>query len=53
VLIFIAHSRKAAREEALLTKEFGEEYSAYRQSTGGLFPRLSRSEGMDTPTTGS
>jgi protein-S-isoprenylcysteine O-methyltransferase Ste14 len=49
VLIFVAHSRKAAREEALLTAEFGEEYSAYRQRTGSLFPRLWRSNGMDTP----
>jgi protein-S-isoprenylcysteine O-methyltransferase Ste14 len=52
-LIFMAHSRKAAREEALLTQEFGEEYSAYRRSTGALFPRFSGTGGMDTHTTGS
>ena len=40
VLLFAAHSRKALREESLLTKEFGEEYLAYRRSTGFLFPRL-------------
>ena len=40
VLILIAHSRKAAREEALLTAEFGEEYLAYRRSTRFLFPGL-------------
>jgi protein-S-isoprenylcysteine O-methyltransferase Ste14 len=40
VLIFVTHSRKAAREEVLLATEFGEEYAVYRQSTGFLFPRL-------------
>lgn len=40
VLILAAHSRKALREESLLTKEFGEEYLSYRRSTGFLFPRL-------------
>ncbi len=42
VLIFIAHSRKALREEKMLLVEFGEEYNAYRRSTGFLFPRLLR-----------
>jgi protein-S-isoprenylcysteine O-methyltransferase Ste14 len=40
VIIFVAHSYKALREEALLTRELGEEYVSYRQSTGFLFPRL-------------
>lgn len=40
-LMLIAHSGKALREEAMLTKEFGDEYATYRQSTGFLFPRLS------------
>src|SRR5258708_3916333 len=47
-LLLAAHSRKALREEGLLTKEFGEEYASYRQSTGFLFPRLSGRLGMDT-----
>jgi protein-S-isoprenylcysteine O-methyltransferase Ste14 len=40
VLLLAAHSRKALREESLLTQEFGEEYVAYRRSTGFLFPHL-------------
>jgi protein-S-isoprenylcysteine O-methyltransferase Ste14 len=40
VLLLAAHSRKAAREEALLTTEFGEKYAAYQRSTGFLFPRF-------------
>jgi len=51
-LLFAAHSRKALREESLLTKEFGEEYLSYRRRTGFLLPRL-RSIGMDTGTAGS
>jgi protein-S-isoprenylcysteine O-methyltransferase Ste14 len=43
-LILVAHTRKAAREEALLTTEFGAEYSQYRRRTGGLFPRVSRAD---------
>jgi protein-S-isoprenylcysteine O-methyltransferase Ste14 len=39
-LIVLAHSRKAMREERMLTAEFGEEYTAYRRRTGFLFPRL-------------
>jgi protein-S-isoprenylcysteine O-methyltransferase Ste14 len=39
-LILVAHSRKALREEALLTREFGDEYTAYREHTGFLFPGL-------------
>ena len=52
-LLLAAHSRKALREEALLTSEFGEQYRNYRRSTGFLFPRLSTGGGMDTPTEGS
>ena len=48
VLILATHWRKARREESLLTTEFGEEYAAYRRSTGFLFPRLSPGVGMDT-----
>lgn len=47
VILLITHSLKALREEALLTAEFGDEYSVYRRSTGFLFPRLSRAR-MDT-----
>jgi protein-S-isoprenylcysteine O-methyltransferase Ste14 len=52
VLIFAAHSRKALREESLLTKEFGEEYLSYRRHTGFLLPRW-RNIGIDTGTAGS
>jgi len=48
VLLLAAHSRKALREEGLLSKEFGEEYASYRQSTGFLFPRFPSNHGMDT-----
>src|SRR5579862_504006 len=48
VLVLGAHWGKARREESLLTAEFGEEYAAYRRSTGFLFPRLSSASGMDT-----
>lgn len=40
VLLLAVHSLKARREERLLTSEFGEEYLAYRRSTGFLFPRF-------------
>jgi len=53
VLLLAAHSRKAMREEALLTKEFGDEYTLYRKHTGFLFPRLGGGGGMDTRTAGS
>ena len=53
VLLLAAHSRKAMREEALLTKEFGEEYTSYRKRTGFLFPRLGGMIGMDTRPAGS
>jgi len=52
-LLLAAHSRKAMREERLLTAEFGEEYAAYRRCTGFLFPRLGRAVRMDTRPTGS
>jgi protein-S-isoprenylcysteine O-methyltransferase Ste14 len=39
-LMLITHSRKALREEKMLTREFGDEYAVYRQSTGFLFPRF-------------
>jgi len=47
-LLVAAHSRKARREERMLTLEFGDQYTAYRQSTGFLFPKFGRS-GMGTP----
>lgn len=53
ILLFAAHSRKAIREEALLTKEFGDEYTSYRKHTGFLFPRFGGGGGMDTRTAGS
>ncbi len=40
ILLLLAHSRKAMREESLLTKEFGEQYAAYRRRTGFLFPKV-------------
>jgi protein-S-isoprenylcysteine O-methyltransferase Ste14 len=40
ILLLLAHSRKAMREESLLTKEFGEAYATYRRRTGFLFPKL-------------
>jgi protein-S-isoprenylcysteine O-methyltransferase Ste14 len=49
VLLLAAHSRKAVREESLLTREFGQAYSDYRRSTGFLFPRLWPRSAMDTP----
>ena len=53
ILLLAAHSRKAMREEALLTQEFGDEYTSYRKLTGFLFPRLSGTTGMDTRPAGS
>lgn len=52
-LLLVAHSRKALREERLLTQEFGETYGSYRRSTGFLFPRLWRRSAMDTRVAGS
>jgi protein-S-isoprenylcysteine O-methyltransferase Ste14 len=48
LLLLAAHSRKAMREESLLTSEFGSQYRIYRQQTGFLFPRLWFRHGMDT-----
>ena len=53
LLLLAAHSLKATREEALLTKEFGDEYTSYRKHTGFLFPRLGGTAGMDTRTANS
>jgi len=53
ILLLAAHSRKAMREEALLTKEFGDDYASYRKQTGFLFPRLRGTAGMDTRPAGS
>ena len=39
-LLVMAHSQKAVREERMLTREFGDQYTAYRQSTGFLLPRF-------------
>lgn len=47
VMLLAAHSRKAMREESMLTAEFGEEYTAYRQKTGFLFPRFSGRSRLD------
>ena len=49
-LLLVAHSRKANREESLLTSEFGEQYVSYRKSTGFLFPRISWRVGPMTPS---
>ncbi len=49
VLLLAAHSRKARREESLLTREFGQEYADYRRRTGFLFPRFRPARAMDTP----
>ena len=40
LLTLVAHSRKAAKEEALLATEFGEQYQDYRKQTGFLTPRV-------------
>jgi protein-S-isoprenylcysteine O-methyltransferase Ste14 len=47
VLVLAAHTRKAMREESLLTREFGDEYASYRRNTGFLFPRLGGPAGME------
>jgi protein-S-isoprenylcysteine O-methyltransferase Ste14 len=48
-MLLAAHSRKAMREERLLSQEFREQYTAYRQSTGFLLPRFGARSGMGTP----
>ncbi len=40
VLIFLSHSWKALREEALLRTVFGSEYDEYCRHTGFLFPHF-------------
>jgi protein-S-isoprenylcysteine O-methyltransferase Ste14 len=40
VLLLVTHSLKARREESMLSREFGDEYRSYRQTTGFLFPGL-------------
>lgn len=49
VLLVAAHSRKAVREERMLTREFGDQYTAYKQTTGFLLPRFGGRSGMGTP----
>lgn len=49
VVIWAAHSRKALREERLMTAEFGDEYAAYRQGTGFLLPRFRRRTTTSSP----
>jgi len=39
-LIWLAHTQKARREELLLSEQFGEAFTRYRQRTGALLPRL-------------
>jgi protein-S-isoprenylcysteine O-methyltransferase Ste14 len=53
IVMLVAHSLKALREEALLTRELGEEYVSYRRGTGFLFPRLWPSNEMDRMDTGT
>lgn len=53
LLLLAAHSGKAVREESFMTREFGEEYTNYRRSTGFLFPRLWPKRTMDTSAGGS
>ena len=49
VLLLASHARKAMREERMLTQEFGDQYTAYRQSSGFLLPRLGGRSGRGTP----
>ena len=49
VLLLAAHSRKAMREERMLTREFGDQYTSYRHSTGFLLPRFGGRSGIGTP----
>jgi protein-S-isoprenylcysteine O-methyltransferase Ste14 len=51
IVIWAAHSRKALGEEALLTRELGEEYASYRRGTGFLLPRLGRGAAIDSMDT--
>jgi len=40
VMVFLAHTEKAWREEQLLTEQFGEAFTRYRERTGALLPKL-------------
>jgi len=40
VIVGVAHSLKAKREEALMLATFGEQYRTYRHQAGFLLPRL-------------
>lgn len=40
LLIVVAHTDKARREEKLLAEQFGEAFARYRQRTGALFPKI-------------
>jgi protein-S-isoprenylcysteine O-methyltransferase Ste14 len=40
VLLIVAHTLKARREEALMIRHFGSVYEDYRKKTGFLVPRL-------------
>ena len=40
VLAVMEFSRKAAKEEALLASEFGDQYQEFRKRTGFLVPRF-------------
>lgn len=53
LLLLAAHSRKAMREEKLLTGEFGDQYRSYQRQTGFLFPRFWPRSRMDTRILGS
>ncbi len=53
LLLLAAHSRKAMREEKLLTGEFGDQYQSYRRQTGFLFPRFWPRPELDTRSVGS
>jgi protein-S-isoprenylcysteine O-methyltransferase Ste14 len=39
-IILVAHIRKARKEEALMTSQFGDIYQEYRRNSGFLLPRL-------------
>jgi len=40
LLAIVEFSRKAAKEEALLATEFGDQYREYRRQAGFLMPRF-------------
>lgn len=43
LVIYVTHTWKASREEAMLTAELGTEYTEYSRRTGALLPRFTRS----------